>query len=413
MAHNKRKHLIHLGVLGFPIGTAPIEKVRLLSIGLIANGFDVTVISRYGIFNKDRPVDIKPKGVFEKINYVFASGTVYRSNNFLIRNTVKFFGFIREFMVIFRFRLAGHLDYAIYHGRKLDDMIYYKLLSLVFRFKFIYLFVEYNMSMAYKQTILVKINDYLFERIGFKIIDGALPISKLLTDYLLEKAPGKPYLKIPVICDFSKFEDIKKEDDPVNFLYCGAIGYSEVIYFILKCFESLETRENVFLYLIIGLGDHNNERMDALKNYISNMKKRDYIKIFSNLPYSELVQMYVNATALLIPLRPTLRDEARFPHKIGEYLASGNPLITNNIGEIKYYFADEENALIAKEYTIEEYIGKMEFVLKNPGKAQEIGIKGKELGLKNFDCMMYGRLLSSFLVDLKTNAKSPFLKEKK
>lgn len=400
MVKDRRNHLIHIGVLGFPYGTAPAEKIRLLSIGLIDNGFDVTVLSRYGIFNKKKPVDIKPRGVFEKINYVFTSGTVYRSDNFFIRNVLKFFGFINEFILIFRFRLAGHLDYAIFHGRHLDDMIYYKFLSLLFRFKFIYLFVEYNAAMAHRQTTSAKINDYLFDKIGFKIIDGALPISKLLTDYLTERAPGKPYLKIPVICDFSKFEGLVKMSGPVNFLYCGAIGYSEVIYFILDCFESMETGNNVFLYLIIGGGDHDNKGMKALTGHIENMKKGNLIRIFSNLPYSELVQMYIDASALLIPLRPTLQDEARFPHKIGEYLASGNPVITTNIGEIKYYFKDEDNALVADEYTIEAFIEKMRFVLKYPQKAAEIGLKGKEIGLKNFDCMTYGRLLSSFLVNL-------------
>ena len=72
--------------------------------------------------------------------------------------------------------------------------------------------------------------------------------------------------------------------------------------------------------------------------------------MFSNLTNRALNDLYKNAIALLIPLRPTLQDEARFPHKIGEYLASGNPVISTNYGEVKHYFQDGHDMLIASRY---------------------------------------------------------------
>jgi glycosyltransferase involved in cell wall biosynthesis len=107
-------------------------------------------------------------------------------------------------------------------------------------------------------------------------------------------------------------------------------------------------------------------------------------------------------------MRPTLQDAARFPHKIGEYLAAGNPIITTNFGEIVHYFQNEETALIAEEYDVSQYADKMLFVLNNPEKAKEIGLKGKEMGLREFDYLQYGpRLLNFFrkLLPMKETAR--------
>jgi glycosyltransferase involved in cell wall biosynthesis len=398
MKEKKRYHLVQIGSLGFPVGMASVEKIRLISIGLIENGFDVTTISRYGILNKDSGFNFSPKGTLEGINYVFTSGSIYRPGNFFGRNSRKLLGVINEFRLLWKFRREDNLDFAILNEMDFWDLIYYKMLSLIFRFKLFYLLVEYSAAMTSRQNFAHRLSDYLFEKIGYKLIDGVLPISKLLTDYLIKIVPGKPFFKIPVLVDFSKFENIDSDHTEIRFLYCGAVEYSEVIYFILESFESLKTRQDAYLYLIIGGSEIIKEE---IRNHVRKMVKKDFVKILSNLPYSELVQMYKSATALLIPLRPTLQDEARFPHKIGEYLASGNPIITTNIGEVKYYFKDSVNAFVAEEYTTEAFIEKMECVLKDPQKAKQIGLNGKEFGKENFDCMAYGKLLSSFLISLK------------
>lgn len=117
-----------------------------------------------------------------------------------------------------------------------------------------------------------------------------------------------------------------------------------------------------------------------------------------------MTELYKNACGLLIPLRPTVQDRARFPHKIGEYVASGNPVVTTNYGEITKYFKDGESALIARNYDIAEFSRKMEFIISNPEKAQEIGWKGKQVGLDNFDYKQYGHRIKEFIDSITTQS---------
>ena len=120
----------------------------------------------------------------------------------------------------------------------------------------------------------------------------------------------------------------------------------------------------------------------------------------------QLNTYYKNAMALLIPLRPTLQDKARFPHKIGEYLASGNPVVSTNYGEVSYYFKDEQNMLIAESYDIKLFAAKMQFVLEHTSEAQKIGANGKDLALNQFEYKQYGDRIIDFLNQLNLNGKN-------
>ena len=47
---------------------------------------------------------------------------------------------------------------------------------------------------------------------------------------------------------------------------------------------------------------------------------------------------FFNSEALLIPLRNTIQDIARFPNKLSEYVGVSGLIITTDVGEIKDYF---------------------------------------------------------------------------
>ena len=183
------------------------------------------------------------------------------------------------------------------------------------------------------------------------------------------------------------------------FLFCGALAYQETVDYVLQAYDLLPKDNPVDLHLILG-GGSDKEYQDLLSR-IKKLKKSAQVKVFHNVRHSEIPKHYKPAKGLLIPMRPTLQDAARFPHKIGEYVASGNPVISNNFGEVACYFKDGETALVAENYTIEEFASKMEFVLDNPEVAKTIGERGKALGLKAFNHLTYGPKILSFLKSLK------------
>ncbi len=132
---------------------------------------------------------------------------------------------------------------------------------------------------------------------------------------------------------------------------------------------------------------------------IAGSRYANRIKLDVNVAHAEIPARYSKASALLIPLRPTVQDAARFPHKLGEYLASAKPVITTAYGEINNYeFIDEVSALVAKTYDPKQFSEKMQSVLNFPEKAKKIGLKGREMGMVHFDYRKIGREVTDFIL---------------
>lgn len=397
---NDKLFLVWLGESGFPYGLAGIQRSILISKSLVEVGTNVTVISRKGVHTPNSNFKLYKKGVYDGINYIYTSGSPYKPKNFIKRNVLKIIGVINELKLLTLLCKKEKLDVGIISTMQIIPMLRYSIISKCLNFPIILNYVELNSAMTSRNGIIIKINDYLFERFAFNLVDGFLPISDFLVDFVKKHSSEKPFIKIPVLCDFSRFESIQKTDRKKYFIFCGAAGYIEIITFILNAFDLLNTKEEIYLYLVVN---GNPNQLSIFNSEIEKIKRRDYIKTFSNLPDKSLAELYVNAAGMLIPLRPTIQDKARFPHKIGEYCASGNPIITTNYGEIKSYFVEGVSALIAEHYDAQEFADKMLYVISNPEKANEIGKNGKCVGLMNFNYQAYGKKIKELILSLKSS----------
>ena len=386
-----KKSIVFLGFGGFPHGLAEVQRIILLSKSIIITGNKVTVICRNGYHNIADHPEMKASGSYEDIKYVYASGSCFRNKHFLKRRVNHLKGKINEFRLLRKYKKNNNLDYSILSTKDIFQVLYYSILSKIFGFKTILNYAEYCSAMEKKRfQIGKKINDILFDKYAPVLSDAVFPISEFLIDHITKISPSKKYLKIPVLTDLKRYEGIETWQNEKYFLFCGAAGYKEIIVFIIDSFVLLN--DPSYLYLVINGSE---SEIQEIKNHINNKKEK--IKIISNLTQKELFTYYKNALALLIPLRPTFKDIARFPHKTGEYLGSGNPVISTNYGEIKYYFRDGENILLAKSYDINLFAEKMQFVLDNPSEAQRIGFAGKKMAIKFFNYCSKAKEIDDFL----------------
>jgi glycosyltransferase involved in cell wall biosynthesis len=389
-----KKHIVYLGNFDFPHGFAEVQKITLISKGLIMANNTVTVICARGIQNRTDHPDLKPLGEFQGIKYVYTTGDPFYNPNFIKRNFLKIKGFVNEFGFLRRLKKNNQLDYAILSTQSFYAVLYYCILARMFRFKTVLNYVEF-FSRVKKKWYQVNswFNDKMFDKYSPVLVDSVFPISEFLIDHLKKNVPQKKYLKIPVLTDFDKYAESEVLQENPYFLFCGHTNYLEIIKFNIDSFVLLNS-DAFYLYLVIN-GDEN--LIQEIRNYIKETPVKDRIKLFSKLSERQLYTYYKNATALLIPLRPTYQDVARFPHKIGEYLASGNPVISTNYGEVKFYFKDMDNMLIADSYDINQFAEKMRFVINNISEVKKIGMNGRELALNKFNYKILGNVIDNFL----------------
>jgi glycosyltransferase involved in cell wall biosynthesis len=110
-----------------------------------------------------------------------------------------------------------------------------------------------------------------------------------------------------------------------------------------------------------------------------------------------LLRLYGDASALLIPLFDDLRSRARFPTKIGEYLAASRPVVTTAVGEVERFFRDGETAFIAPPGDPGAYAAAVIAALDDPAAAAAVGRAGRRLAEKHFEFSRQAPALRAFL----------------
>lgn len=250
------------------------------------------------------------------------------------------------------------------------------------------LFHEWHIGMPTKgiKSLHKYWQDYCFG----KYVDAILPISHFLQ--AKSERFGKPTLLLPVL---GRYDMLLKQDVDQQFTYCADAGYLLRNQLILQAFKIVsETYSDVRLNLVLfGTKDDWQKVYDC----VADLHIHEKVMILSQISNNELEHLYASSLGLLMPLNPdSMQDVARFSQKIAEYLASGRPIITSNVGEISYYFAQDKNVMIA-EYSPQMYADRMMVLINNPQMAGEIGRNGYDVGMRHFDYRKNGEKLRRFL----------------
>ena len=88
---------------------------------------------------------------------------------------------------------------------------------------------------------------------------------------------------------------------------------------------------------------------------------------------------------------------AGFPFKLGEFLATGKPVIASRVSDIDRFLLNRHNALLVKPGDSNEISKAAEYLMDNPEDAAIIGRRGREVAKSFFDYKQQGKALLTFL----------------
>ena len=228
------------------------------------------------------------------------------------------------------------------------------------------------------------------------LLNCIFPIGHFLKDRTIRF--GKPVMLVPVMGKYNRKPKLYKNKH--TFTYCCGAGYLIRNRLVLDAFKMLISDKNFsHLVLVLVLIGKPTE-LETVKRLVMDMGISDNVIIKNQISQAELYDTFDNSIGLIIPLNPdSLQDIARFSQKIAEYVASKRPIITSNVGEIPYYFKDNESAKIVP-FNIEGYFHGMKKLAENPILADEIGTGGYEVGCEKFDYEKVGEEMKTFIESL-------------
>ena len=244
------------------------------------------------------------------------------------------------------------------------------------------------------------INDQLYKFLLFRIFDGMIVITDALEKYYRNLTKTNClFFKLPILIELDKYSNNSQCFGDINseyITYCGNMtGDKDGILDLLQAFSLVST---TFLNCKLRLiGGADNYRWQEIKAFLHQNSLEKKVELTGLVPSTEVPKLLKNSKILVLARPNSRQAEGGFPTKIGEYLATGHPVIVTAVGEIPNYIVDGVNGFLAPPGDPFGFAQKMLEVLKNPEKAIQVGKEGKKLAESEFNYLTQSKRLYNFL----------------
>lgn len=392
------EHPLHVVVLGsylsFPAGMAATNRVRLLARAMREAGVRVRVLVMQA---SDRPPHVENtqvRGVYHGVPFEYACGTTLRHDSFIMRRLIELRGWTVGAARLVQLRRRGELDAVYlwftsqrYSPRRTAYLWLLRALGVP-------VVIELNERPWPLRADRRPPEDAVSPLAG---VAGAVAISRLLEDWARDEAAALrrrfTVMSVPIVVDVHEVEPQPYPEigDPLV-VFAGAPEYDEALHFVFAAMERVWEEFPSCRLVVTGAraSDPGSRRLQAEARRSG---RDERLHLAGYLDRAELLRLYGRASGLLVPLFDDVRSTARFPTKIGEYLASARPVVTSAVGEIPRYFDDGVDGVVCPPGDALAYGERLCELLRDPARAAAIGRAGRELAERRFHYALYGEEL--------------------
>jgi len=397
--------------VGFPNGLASTVRVASLARGLKEQGSRVQLlclgpseVPRMGVRN------LVVRGNQDGVDFEYTCGRTTRGSTGLGQAWLVLKGLAVGAMRVQEFNRREGVDALVVSSEKWIVIPLFWLVARVCGATYICEqseepFYQAERSVAWR--MISAIHTYTL----YRLYDGAIVISAYLERYMRARMrPGARLLKIPILMDAHQFargaEPGRIGGEYVAF--CGTLNEAkDGVLTLAKAFAQI-CAEFPGLRLVL-IGDSPKvSQIPGVRAFVEQLGIADRVVFVGVVARGELPGYLDSATALALARPSSRQADAGLPTKVGEYLATGRPVVVTRTGEIDTYLEDGVNVYFAAPDDASAFAGRLRHVLQHPEEAAAVGRRGREAACEFFDFRANGRRIREFIVQFRDGrAPSP------
>ena len=242
-------------------------------------------------------------------------------------------------------------------------------------YKIVFDIVEDFSTLQNSKTLKEKIKKFMFRAFPkiFKkfLANGISVISSYLYNDHENFIGSIPVTLVPISAENLFYLLDKSQSQTFKLLYSGTYGEKEGLPSLFDAFHKFSQFEkNTTLTLTGNCPDH---IVELLKEKLGNLNK---IELTGRLDDRKYYQKLKDADVLLMTRTNSGFANAGFPYKLGEYLATKNPVICTDTSDISLYLKDMESSVIIPPDDKNALYKAMCFLYENSTISKDIGEKG-------------------------------------
>jgi len=384
------------GGFGFPHGAGSPARILTVAHALQSAGVDFKLLHCGPSPNRK---NVDSSGVYQSVPFQYTT-SVNRPDNVVLRAFVYAWGIIRLILELVRLRRENKRTVIWVYLMTGPMAFIVTRLCHWFGFSVIQEMCEWWPAVPTCSAF----TQWLHRGSLFTSATGVLAISELIESRVRDIAkrvkPNLQILRLPAIVDAERFAMPKNvspesEMEPA-FVWCGESAWKDDVLFLISAIAEAH-KQGTFCKLRV-VGSVSGEIKELYEAKARSLGLADgTIEVMGFVDAVTLERTYQSALALLLPLRDDDRSKTRMPNKLGEYLASGRPVITCAIGDLKEFLRDGYNAVLAQPDNAADFARKMIEVIKRPDASRQIGEAGRVTSLQYLDYRAHGENLARFV----------------
>ena len=262
---------------------------------------------------------------------------------------------------------------------------------------------DFGLAKEVSRSLYHGMRGYLTHRLSSRIKDlsaGIVVISSYLEEKCRMLTRGKvPVHYMPISVDMDRFpEKSISMNQTVSLFYAGSFGKKDGVPVLLDAFDRLAGRYKNMHLVLTGRGDK-----EAMKEFFARMKlspNKDRIEFKGYLDEKDYYSLLNDADIPCMTRVDVAFAHAGFPFKLGEFLATGKPVIASRVSDVDKFLVHGHNAMLVQPGSSAEICEAAEFLIDNPESAAAIGLRGREGARSFFDYKLQGKALLTFLANV-------------
>lgn len=336
----------------FGLTTPKTQRMLAASKVYIENGIEV-------FFIYSARIDEKPEALFPSIHFL----RVPEGGRFDLRSYFRFYKTIKSL-------------YDAHSVILFDDLPYY---SFLFRAPKYNVFAEVTeVPLMGKQASFAKRVLIHLTLIAARHFSGLFVISNSLRKYYGERGVKNMEI-INMFVDKSRFEGLHKNSNEDYIGYCGTISmYKDGVDELIRAFSVFHKKYSGYRLYLFGRFENDSVKTELIRE-VCDLGISSNVVFTGPVDPTELPQKLKNASILALARPANIQAQYGFPTKLGEYLATGNPVVVTKVGEIPLFLRDKENAFLVRPGDFHAFAERLCWVVEHRDRANEVAAAGEQL----------------------------------
>jgi glycosyltransferase involved in cell wall biosynthesis len=379
-----------------PFGMALTNRIIGFAKGFIENGHNCEILVLHPTEKINNIKNHSTNSTFEGVNFHYnAISTLWPSNK--INKIVIFIKSILSLKTFIKMKFIN---------KKVDFILLFHTYSF-FLFAVISIARKLNIKIIHERSeypfiginsLIKKIDYYIYTNLIIHKFNGFLFITNELSKFFLTKVKiNKKFLIVPIVVEPGRFKCDKALSEIKYIAYCGYMwGDKDGILILVEAFSRIHNLfPELYLYLI---GDISNKK--EYKNLIDKLETlgiKNKVVFTGNINRNDMPGYLCSAKLLVLSRPNNIQAKAGFPTKLGEYLATGVPVLITKVGDIPNYIKDRVNGFLAEPSSVISFAEKINWIFNNYEFSKKVGLEGKKLAYSDFNNLYQAKRIVEFV----------------